>query len=81
MRITDLLNVESIKLNATPKNKQEAIDELIDLQVKGGKITDREAYKEGILAREAMSTTAVGDGSAAAVAAAEYLNNTEKMKI
>lgn len=26
-------------------------------------------------------TTAVGDGSAAAVAAAEYLNNTEKMKI
>ena len=64
MRITDLLNVESIKLNATPKNKQEAIDELIDLQVKGGKITDREAYKEGILAREAMSTTAVGEGIA-----------------
>lgn len=64
MRITDLLNVDSIKLNAVPKNKQEAIDELIDLQVKGGKITDREAYKEGILAREAMSTTAVGEGIA-----------------
>lgn len=64
MRITDLLNLESIKLNAAPKNKQEAIDELIDLQVKGGKIADREAYKEGILAREAMSTTAVGDGIA-----------------
>ena len=64
MRITDLLNVESIKLNATPKNKQEAIDELIDLQVKGGRISDREAYKEGILAREAMSTTAVGEGIA-----------------
>lgn len=64
MRITELLNVESIKLNATPKNKQEAIDELIDLQVKGGSILDREAYKEGILAREAMSTTAVGEGIA-----------------
>lgn len=64
MRITDLLNVESIKLNATPKNKQEAIDELIDLQVKGGKIADREAYKEGILARETVSTTAVGEGIA-----------------
>ena len=33
MRITDLLNLESIKLNAAPKNKQEAIDELIELQV------------------------------------------------
>ncbi len=64
MRITDLLNVESIKLNASPKTKEEAIEELIDLQVKGGKIADREAYKEGILAREAMSTTAVGEGIA-----------------
>ena len=34
------------------------------MQVKGGKIADREAYKEGILAREAMSTTAVGEGIA-----------------
>lgn len=56
--------MESIKLNASPKTKQEAIEELIDLQVKGGKIADREAYKEGILAREAMSTTAVGEGIA-----------------
>lgn len=64
MRITDLLNMESIKLNAAPKNKQEAIDELIDLQVKGGKISDREAYKKDILAREAISTTAVGEGIA-----------------
>lgn len=39
-------------LNASPKNKAEAIDLLVDLQVKGGKITDREAYKQGILARE-----------------------------
>ena len=43
MRITDLLNEQSIKLGAAPKNKKEAIDELIDLQVKGGKIADREA--------------------------------------
>lgn len=74
MRITDLLNVESIKLNATPKNKQEAIDELIDLQVKGGKIADREAYKEGILAREAVSTTAVGEGIAIPHAKSDAVN-------
>ena len=45
MRIVDLLSKDSILLNASPKNKAEAIDLLVDLQVKGGKITDREAYK------------------------------------
>lgn len=37
---------------------------LVDLQVKGGKITDRETYKQGILAREENGSTAVGEGIA-----------------
>lgn len=64
MRIVDLLSKDSIMLNAAPKSKPEAINMLIDLQVKGGKISDREAYKKGILAREEMSSTAVGEGIA-----------------
>lgn len=64
MRIVDLLNKESILLGGAPQNKSEAIDMLIDLQVNGGKIADREAYKKGILAREEMSSTAVGEGIA-----------------
>lgn len=64
MRIVDLLSKNSITLNAAPKSKAEAIDMLVDLQVKGGKIADREAYKKGILAREEMSSTAVGEGIA-----------------
>ncbi len=64
MRIVDLLSKESIKLNASPKSKPEAIDMLIDLQVKGGKIADKEAYKAGILAREEKGSTAVGEGIA-----------------
>lgn len=64
MRIVDLLNKDSIILNAAPKSKAEAIDVLVDLQVKGGKIKDKEEYKKGILAREEMSTTAVGEGIA-----------------
>lgn len=64
MRIVDLLSKESILLGGAPQNKSEAIDMLIDLQVKGGKIADREAYKKGILAREEMSSTAVGEGIA-----------------
>ena len=64
MRIVDLLSKESILLGGTPHNKSEAIDMLIGLQVKGGRIADREAYKKGILAREEMSSTAVGEGIA-----------------
>lgn len=64
MRITDLLNKDSIRLNAEPKNKLEAIDLLIDLQMKSGNVTDRETYKQGILAREEADSTAVGDGIA-----------------
>ena len=52
MRIVDLLNKESILLNASPASKQEAIDMLVDLQVNGGRIADKEAYKKGILASE-----------------------------
>lgn len=64
MRIVDLLKKESILLNASPKSKPEAIDMLVDLQVKGGTIADREAYKQGILEREAKGSTAVGEGIA-----------------
>lgn len=64
MRIVDLLSKQSITLNASPKSKSEAIDMLVDLQVKGGKIADQAEYKKGILAREEMGSTAVGEGIA-----------------
>lgn len=64
MRIVDLLKKESILLNGSPKSKSEAINILVDLQVKGGKIADKEEYKKGILAREQMGSTAVGEGIA-----------------
>lgn len=64
MRIVDLLKKESIQLNAAPKSKSEAIDMLVDLQVKGGNISDKEEYKKGILAREEHGSTAVGEGIA-----------------
>ena len=64
MRITDLLNKESILLGGAPKSKNEAIDMLVELQVKGGNIADKEEYKKGILAREEKGSTAVGEGIA-----------------
>lgn len=64
MKITDLLNKESILLNGSPKCKSEAIDMLVDLQMNSGKIENKEIYKKGILAREEISSTAVGEGIA-----------------
>ena len=64
MRIVDLLKKESIVLNASPKSKSEAIDMLVELQVKSGNIADAEGYKKAILAREEKGSTAVGDGIA-----------------
>lgn len=64
MRIVDLLNKDSLHLGAAPESKAEAIEMLIDLQVRGGKIIDREEYRNGILKREDAGTTAVGEGIA-----------------
>ena len=64
MRIVDLLKKESILLNGTPKNKSEAIDMLVKLQVNGGNIIDEKEYKKGILEREEKGSTAVGEGIA-----------------
>ena len=64
MRIVDLLKRESIYLNAAPATKGEAIDMLVELQVKGGNIADVDVYKKGILEREEKGSTAVGEGVA-----------------
>ncbi len=64
MRIVDLISRDSMMLQAAPKSKSEAIDMLVELQVKGGRIADRVEYKKGILAREELSSTAIGEGIA-----------------
>lgn len=64
MKITELLKKESIKLNTSAGSKEEAIDILTGLMEAGGRLNDRWGYKEGILAREAQGSTAVGDGIA-----------------
>lgn len=64
MKITDLLSIQGIDMNAYVSSKEEAINHLVDLMDATGNISDKEAYKEGILAREAQSTTGVGEGIA-----------------
>ena len=64
MRITDLLRTDGIRLQASPGDKASMIDLLVDLQDKAGNITDRARYRADILAREEMSSTAIGNGIA-----------------
>ena len=64
MRITDLLDKNSINLNASPQNKKEALDQAVELMARSGKINDVEAYRKQVYAREEESTTGVGEGIA-----------------
>lgn len=64
MRITDLLDVRSISLDAAPKTKKEALDTVVDLMVKSGKVNDVEGYRKLVYAREEESTTGIGEGIA-----------------
>ena len=60
MRITDLLKKEGIRIGASCKDKAEAIEQLIALHEACGNLNDTAAYREGILAREGLGTTAIG---------------------
>ncbi len=64
MRIRDLLSVESIELNGAASNKQDALDKMVVLMAKSGKIKDVETYRKGVYAREEEGSTGIGEGIA-----------------
>lgn len=64
MRITELLDVRSISLDAAPQSKKEALDTVVELMVRSGKINDVEGYRRLVYAREEESTTGIGEGIA-----------------
>lgn len=64
MRIIDLISKDSVKLNLVSQDKSNVIDELVDLVDNSGNLNDSDEYKEAILAREELSTTAIGEGVA-----------------
>ncbi|MCQ2527976.1 MAG: fructose-specific PTS transporter subunit EIIC [Saccharofermentans sp.] len=64
MRIKDLLAKESIKLGGSAENKQDVLNQMVDLMAKSGKISDIDTYRKGVYAREEEGSTGVGDGIA-----------------
>ena len=64
MKIRDLLAVESIDLNGKVTGKNEALDAMVALMAKSGKINDVEKYRKGVYTREEEGTTGIGEGIA-----------------
>ena len=64
MKITELLRKDGVKLGVAAATQEEAIDELVDLQVACGTVSDRARYRQAVLDREAQFSTAVGEGIA-----------------
>lgn len=64
MRIVDLLKKESIDLQATITNKQEALTHLANLMEKSGNISDKAGYLASVMAREEQGSTGIGEGIA-----------------
>ena len=64
MKITDLLDKRSISLDAAPASKSEALDLAVELMAASGKLSDVEAYRRQVYAREEESTTGIGEGIA-----------------
>ena len=57
MKITDLLDEKSIRLNATASSKTEALNQIINLINQTGNITNKDEYKEIVFKREEQGTT------------------------
>lgn len=64
MKITDLLDEKSIRLNAAASSKTEALNQIINLINQTGNITNKDEYKEIVFKREEQGTTGIGEGIA-----------------
>lgn len=64
MKIQDLLRKDVMLLDLQATEKNAVIEEMIQSLVDHGYVTDFETFKEGILAREALTSTGLGDGIA-----------------
>ena len=64
MKIQDLLRKDVMLLDLQATEKTAVIEEMIQNLVDHGYVTDFETFKEGILAREALTSTGLGEGIA-----------------
>jgi len=64
MKLTEVLDKRCIQLPLTATDPTAVITQLVDLLFEHGKITDRDAVLQAVLARERARSTGLGDGLA-----------------
>ena len=64
MNITELLNVNLIKLELTSKTKEDVIKEMVKMLDVDGKLLDVDKYTQAVLNREKEFSTGIGMGIA-----------------
>lgn len=74
MKITDVLNKESIELLPSINSKKVLIDRLIEIASKSGKILNVEEVRKQVWQREKLMSTGVGKGIALPHAKSNYIS-------
>ncbi len=64
MRIRDLLQLGAVDLSPKVKNKEDAINRLVDLVSSTGCINDTERFRQAVFDRESKGSTGLGEGVA-----------------
>lgn len=59
-----MFSKERVTFNLKAENKQDVIDELIDILVKDGKVRNKEEFRKAVLQRETEFSTGIGMGIA-----------------
>lgn len=59
-----MFSKERVTFNLKAENKQDVIEELIDILVRDGKVRDKEEFRQAVLQREAEFSTGIGMGIA-----------------
>ncbi len=64
IKITDILNPACIELNLDVKDKTDALEKMVGLLARNGKVTDVKTLETVILDRERLMSTGIGNGVA-----------------
>ena len=75
MKIMEFLNKKAITVNLKATDKEDAIRELADLLVKACDIKNKEELIKGLLAREALGSTGIGQGIGIPHAKSQYVKD------
>lgn len=64
MKLCEILDLDTVLVDMASADKDEAVEELVDLLVRGSRLDDRDVVIDAVMAREGQQTTGIGGGIA-----------------